>query len=115
MILAQLPSFDHRGQADRTDAMLVDGIVMIHVELHLRDDTSEVGNKAAKYPRLVHPSQDKVRPLPMGQHVEEEGERKALAKSIQWKMIRLDLLKRRSLDAASLRSYAGITSRNVVP
>ena len=40
-------------------------------------------------------------------HVEEEGERRALAKSIQWKMIRLDLLKRRSLNAASLRSYAG--------
>ncbi len=40
-------------------------------------------------------------------HVEDEGERRALAKSIQWKIIRLDLLKRRSLDAASLRSYAG--------
>ena len=40
-------------------------------------------------------------------HVEEEGERRALAKSIQWKMIRLDLLKRRSLDTATLRSYAG--------
>ena len=39
-------------------------------------------------------------------HVEEEGERKALAKSIQWKMIRLDLLKRRSLNPGSLRSYA---------
>jgi len=38
-------------------------------------------------------------------HVEEEGERQALAKSIQWKMIRLDLLKRRSLDMNSLRHY----------
>ncbi|HZD41809.1 MAG TPA: DnaJ family domain-containing protein [Terriglobales bacterium] len=39
-------------------------------------------------------------------HVEEdEGERLALARSIQWKMIRLDLLKRRSLDADSLRRY----------
>jgi hypothetical protein len=39
-------------------------------------------------------------------HVEEEGEKKALAKSIQWKMIRLDMLKRRSVDAGQLRSYA---------
>lgn len=38
-------------------------------------------------------------------HVEDEGERRALAKSIQWKMIRLDMLKRRSLDANTLRSY----------
>jgi hypothetical protein len=38
-------------------------------------------------------------------HVEDEGERKALAKSLQWKMIRLDMLKRRSLDLGSVRSY----------
>lgn len=38
-------------------------------------------------------------------HVEDEGERRALAKSIQWKMIRLDLLKRQSLDQLSLRQY----------
>jgi hypothetical protein len=38
-------------------------------------------------------------------HVEDEGERRALAKSIQWKMIRLDMLKRRSLDHHSLRQY----------
>jgi Domain of unknown function (DUF1992) len=38
-------------------------------------------------------------------HVEDEGERRALAKSIQAKVIRLDLLKRRSLPMASVRSY----------
>ena len=38
-------------------------------------------------------------------HVEDEGERRALAKSIQWKVIRLDMLKRRSLDMNSIRSY----------
>jgi hypothetical protein len=38
-------------------------------------------------------------------HVEDEGERRALAKSIQWKMIRLDMLKRRSIDPDSLRQY----------
>ena len=38
-------------------------------------------------------------------HVEEEDERRALAKSLQWKMIRLDLLKRRSLDLGTVRGY----------
>jgi Domain of unknown function (DUF1992) len=39
-------------------------------------------------------------------HVEDEGERKALAKSIQWKVIRLDILKRRSMSLSSVRSYS---------
>jgi len=39
-------------------------------------------------------------------HVEDEGERHALAKSIQWKMIRLDMLKRRSLNLHTVRSYS---------
>jgi hypothetical protein len=38
-------------------------------------------------------------------HVEDEGERRSLAKSIQSKMIRLDLLKRRSMSVTSVRSY----------
>ena len=40
-------------------------------------------------------------------HVEDEGERRALAKTIQWKMIRLDMLKRRSMDLDSVRNYCG--------
>jgi DnaJ homologue, subfamily C, member 28, conserved domain len=39
-------------------------------------------------------------------HIEDEGERRALAKSIQWKMVRLDMLKRRSLDLNSVRAYS---------
>jgi hypothetical protein len=39
-------------------------------------------------------------------HVEDESERRALAKSIQWKMIRLDMLKRRSMDLNSVRAYS---------
>jgi hypothetical protein len=39
-------------------------------------------------------------------HVEDEGERRSLAKSIQWKMIRLDLLKRRSLNLTAVRAYS---------
>ena len=38
-------------------------------------------------------------------HVEDEGERRALAKSIQLKIIRLDLLKRRSTSMTSLAEY----------
>ena len=38
-------------------------------------------------------------------HVEDEGERRALAKSIQSKIIRLDLLNRRSTSMTSLRAY----------
>ena len=39
-------------------------------------------------------------------HVDDEGQRKALAKSVQWKMIRLDLLKRRSMPLTSVRDYS---------
>ena len=39
-------------------------------------------------------------------HVEDESQRRALAKSIQFKMIRLDLLKRRSMSVASVRDYS---------
>jgi len=38
-------------------------------------------------------------------HVEDEGERRALAKSIQWKVIRLDMLKRRSRKLNTVRDY----------
>ena len=39
-------------------------------------------------------------------HVEDEGERRALAKSIQFKLIRLDMLKRRSMPLHSVRNYS---------
>jgi len=39
-------------------------------------------------------------------HVEDEGQRKSLAKSLQWRMIRLDILKRRSMNLASVRDYS---------
>jgi hypothetical protein len=39
-------------------------------------------------------------------HVEDEGERRALAKSIQFKVIRLDMLKRRSMPLRSVRDYS---------
>jgi Domain of unknown function (DUF1992) len=39
-------------------------------------------------------------------HVEDEGDRRALAKSIQLKLIRLDMLKRRSMPLHSIRDYS---------
>jgi hypothetical protein len=39
-------------------------------------------------------------------HVEDEGERRAQAKSIQYKLIRLDMLKRRSMPLYSVRRYS---------
>ena len=38
-------------------------------------------------------------------HVEDEGERRSLAKSLQWKVIRLDMLNRRSMNLATVRNY----------
>jgi len=39
-------------------------------------------------------------------HLEDGSERKSLAKSLQWKMIRLDILKRRSMNLPSVRDYS---------
>ena len=39
------------------------------------------------------------------QYIEDEEERRATLKSIQWKVIRLDLLKRRSLSLQTVRYY----------
>lgn len=38
-------------------------------------------------------------------HLEDEGEKKSLAKSLQWKLIRLDMLKKRSMDLGRVRNY----------
>ena len=41
--------------------MLVDGEVMVHVELHHRDDTTELRHEASEHAGLVHPSQRRFR------------------------------------------------------
>src|SRR3546814_15774868 len=52
--------------------LLVDRIMMIHVELHLRDDAAEIGNEAAEHPRLVHPAQHRFGIARGRQNVEEQ-------------------------------------------
>ena len=52
--------------------MLVDGEVVVHVELHLRDDAAEIGNEAAEHARLVHPAQHLLGIVAAGQQLEEQ-------------------------------------------
>ena len=49
--------------------------------------------------KQIHTLQDLLK------YVEDEGGRKALAKSIHWKVIQLDLFKRRSLPLGTARYY----------
>ena len=86
--LARLDLVDHlRGQrvfglrqaaldlgdvADGADQVLVDRIVVVHVELHQRDDASEIGHEASKHAALVHPAQFGLRIGARGQHLQEQ-------------------------------------------
>src|ERR1700730_10939708 len=54
--------------------MLVDRVGVIHVVLHLSDDTTEIGNEATKDTGLVHPAQCRFWILARGQ----DGEKKAV-------------------------------------
>ena len=73
MIFGQFAALDFREQANRADRMFVDRIMVIHVELHLRDDPPEVGNEPPEHPRLVHPAKHQIRVGKAGQHLEEQG------------------------------------------
>src|ERR1044072_4358621 len=57
MDLVCLAALDLRDDADSSDQMLVEREVMVHVELHHRHDTAEVGNDPAEHACLVHPPQ----------------------------------------------------------
>ena len=60
MVLLEVAAFDLGQQADRPDRMLVHRIMVVHVELHLRDDASEIGNETAEHARLVHPAKHQL-------------------------------------------------------
>jgi hypothetical protein len=49
------------------------------------------------------------------QYIEEGEERRALSKSIQWKVIRLDLLKKRSMPMETVRYYSRKLVRKFYP
>ena len=63
---------DLRQQADRADGVLVDRVVVVHVELHLRIDAAEIGHKAAENIGLVHPAQRRLRVIAPRQHLQEQ-------------------------------------------
>ncbi|HWO43617.1 MAG TPA: DUF1992 domain-containing protein [Candidatus Eisenbacteria bacterium] len=50
--------------------------------------------------KQIHTLEDLLR------YVEDDNERRSLAKSLHWKLIRLDLLKRRSMSLDSVRDYS---------
>src|SRR5690606_10284506 len=52
---AQLDAAEH---ADGTQGVLVRGVDVVHVVLHLRDDTGEVGNETAEHFGLAHDPQN---------------------------------------------------------
>ena len=57
--------------ADGADGVLVHGVDVIHVVLHLPDDTAEIGQETAEYPRFVEPHQGNLGVL-AGQHLHEQ-------------------------------------------
>lgn len=59
----------------------------------------------AELPKEIHRIEDLLK------YVEDEDERKVLAKSIQWKIIHLDILKRRSFSLETVRYYGGKLAR----
>ena len=72
MIVGKLAALDFRQQPDRPDRMLVDRIMVVHVELHLGDDAAEVGNEPAEHAGLVHPAKRDIGLVACGQHLKEE-------------------------------------------
>ena len=59
MIFDKTMRFDVGKDAHRAQEMLINGIVMIHIELHHRDDLTEVGHEPAEHASFVHASQNR--------------------------------------------------------
>jgi hypothetical protein len=72
MLVAIVAALDARQMADRADQMLVDRIVVIHVELHLRDDAPEVRNEGAEHAGLVHQPERALRVAARTQDFDEK-------------------------------------------
>jgi DnaJ homologue, subfamily C, member 28, conserved domain len=73
-------------------------------------DDLRIGYKVLKNAHVLPPEVELLKDIrileDLLKHIEDTGERKALAKSIQWKMIHLDMLKRRAMPSNSLREYS---------
>lgn len=68
-----------------------------------------IGYKVLKNAHVLPPEVELLKDIhtleDLLKHVEDESERKALAKSIQWKIIRLDMFKHRTSSLDSVRQY----------
>ena len=80
------PRLDVAQRADGAQKMLVDGVMMVHRELHHPHDAAEVGNEPAKHSGLVHPAERRFRRAARGQHFEKQP-------------VRLGILAQRCVDA----------------
>ena len=58
--------------ADGAQQMFVDRVVVVHVELHQRDDLAEIRHEAAKHAGLVHQAQHDLGRVARGQNVEKQ-------------------------------------------
>ena len=58
--------------ADAAHQVLVHRVVVVHVELHHRDDAAEVGHEAAEHAGLVHAPQHDLGVVLGGQDLEEQ-------------------------------------------
>ena len=70
--MAEFALLDPREQTDRADGMLVDGEVVIHVELHLRVDPAEFGHEPPEHAGFVEPAQHRLGIPPARQDIEEQ-------------------------------------------
>jgi hypothetical protein len=73
MIARKRAGLDLPQHAHGADQVLIDGVVVIHVELHHRHDLAEVGNEAAQHARLVHQAKHRFRIIRAREDVEEDG------------------------------------------
>ena len=58
--------------ADGADQMLVHRVVVVHVELHQRDELAEFRHEAAQHAGLVHQPQGAFGIVVRGQHLQED-------------------------------------------
>src|SRR5437868_5907923 len=73
MLLPELASFDRGEHSNGPDQMLVNSIVVIHVELHHRDDATELGDEAAENAGFIHPPERRFRVAARSQQAHKQG------------------------------------------
>ncbi len=72
MGLGEVAALDLGEHADRLDEVLVHRVVVVHVELHHRDDLAEIRNEPAEHAGLVHAAEHGFRIAPRGEDLDEE-------------------------------------------